>query len=374
MNYTNTLNSKPEPCACKPVSSSMYKSTLITTLLCSLLSAHALTANANVIATAVTPPAKPAAAAPDVGAAAFREGNFALAFQDWSTRAASGEAAAQHNLGTLYLSGKGPDKDEAKAMEWFGKAAASGYASSQFNLAEGYRLGIGVEKDMAQAISWYQKAAAQGLASAQVTLGICLEMGLGVPKDMEQANKLYRAAADQHDAEAQFRLARIFALGLGTEVNQRVANIYAAQAAGQGHPQAQTYLATQYLSGASMPRDVNIAIHLLAQAARQGHARAFAWLGNIYSEGNGIAADLPRAYLYFSIADRLDTAKEMQDMPNKQKLGLAFRLKTEEIQQAMTLASEWKLGNLPPRLVLPVLNTNQAKPEIYRGEVYYFKN
>jgi TPR repeat protein len=345
----------------------LFISLMLKSILCAtLFSTQILTAHA-----AVNPgtPAKP-----DAAAIAFKEGNFALAFQDWTQRAEKGEAAAQHNLGNLYLSGKGPEKDEAKAMAWFQKAADAGYARAQFNLAEGYRLGVGVEKDIAQAIVWYKKAAEQGLASAQVTLGICHELGLGMPKDMVAANTLYRAAADQHDAEAQFRLARIFALGLGTEVNQRVANIYASQAANQGHAQAQTYLATQHLTGNAVPRDVNLAIHLLAQAARQGHARAFAWLGHIYSEGNGIAADLPRAYLYFSIADKLDTEKEMQDMPNKQKLGLAFRLKTEDIQQAVTLAGEWQVGSLPPKLVLPALKTSKTKPEIYQGQVYYLKD
>ena len=53
----------------------------------------------------------------------------------WFQKAADhGEAAAQNNLGVMYLNGYGVSQDEAAALSWFRKAADQGYAPAQDNL------------------------------------------------------------------------------------------------------------------------------------------------------------------------------------------------------------------------------------------------
>ena len=41
---------------------------------------------------------------------------------------------AQNNLGAMYFTGEGVDRDEKKAVEWFKKAAAQGNEEAQANL------------------------------------------------------------------------------------------------------------------------------------------------------------------------------------------------------------------------------------------------
>ncbi len=62
----------------------------------------------------------------------------------------------------MYEYGRGIQKDDVKAFEWYSKAAAQGDPSAQFNLGLMYLNGQGVQKDDIKAFEWYSKAAAQG--------------------------------------------------------------------------------------------------------------------------------------------------------------------------------------------------------------------
>ena len=52
-----------------------------------------------------------------------------------------------------------------------GLSSSQGYAEAQLNVASFYEEGKGVEKDEKEAIDWYKKAAKQGCATAQYFLG-----------------------------------------------------------------------------------------------------------------------------------------------------------------------------------------------------------
>lgn len=82
-----------------------------------------------------------------------------------------GVPGSQFILGAMYLSGKGVEKDEAKALEQFRMAAENGMKEAQFvmgRLSEEGRLGL--PKDPDAALKWYQAAAKQGHAEAQAKL------------------------------------------------------------------------------------------------------------------------------------------------------------------------------------------------------------
>ena len=59
------------------------------------------------------------------------------------TRAAQGDAQAQHNLGVLYAEGRGVPQDHVMARQWYEQAAAQGVAKAQNNLGMLYRDGQG---------------------------------------------------------------------------------------------------------------------------------------------------------------------------------------------------------------------------------------
>ncbi len=90
----------------------------------------------------------------------------------WYRKAAEqGLAEAQHDLGAMYLTGRGVAKDEVQAIAWYRKAAEQDLAYSQYALGIAYSEGAGVVEDYAQAVAWYRKAAEQGFANAQANLG-----------------------------------------------------------------------------------------------------------------------------------------------------------------------------------------------------------
>ena len=100
------------------------------------------------------------------------------------TLAAQGNAKAQHNLGAMYLEGRGVDRDLEQAVKWFRLAAAQGVVLSQHNLGISYLKGLGVSVDPEASARWFRKAAEQGDPRSQHSLGAMYFEGLGVEKDL----------------------------------------------------------------------------------------------------------------------------------------------------------------------------------------------
>ncbi|CAH0380224.1 unnamed protein product [Pelagomonas calceolata] len=104
---------------------------------------------------------------------AYAKGELGLAQDErraaqlYKAAAARGDAAAQHNLGLMYMSGgKAP-----KALKWFRAAAAQNHAPSVYNLATAYAFGTGVPRDADEASTLYRRAAMLGSADAAYALG-----------------------------------------------------------------------------------------------------------------------------------------------------------------------------------------------------------
>ncbi len=131
------------------------------------------------------------------GAKAYRKGDFARAYREWSVMAEKGHSGAQYLLGTLHEKGKGVKKDKAKALGWYTKAAKKGLASAQYRMGQNYRLGRLVKRDYAQALKWYRMAAKQNYNKALSAIANLHEKGWGVPKDLAKAVHFYgRAGAE----------------------------------------------------------------------------------------------------------------------------------------------------------------------------------
>ena len=93
-----------------------------------------------------------------------------IKFEDYKSRAETGDAKAQYNLGFCYSNGIGVVKNPVTAVIWWRKSADQGFAEAQHNLADCYAFGDGVTKDYVQAAYWYRKAAEQGFAWSQFNL------------------------------------------------------------------------------------------------------------------------------------------------------------------------------------------------------------
>ena len=63
--------------------------------------------------------------------------------QGFRRLAEGGDPAAQWWLGTACAQGRGAEKDEAQALEWFGRSARQGYARAQYQLGLCFQDGAG---------------------------------------------------------------------------------------------------------------------------------------------------------------------------------------------------------------------------------------
>lgn len=114
---------------------------------------------------------------------------------NWLSKMANdGDAGAQGDLGSCFLSGYGVPQDHTKAATWFKMAADQGEPLAQIDLACCYGHGLGVPKDIPQAHAWFQIAADRGFDIAKrdaAALG-----ALMLPSDLETARQIYRQLKD----------------------------------------------------------------------------------------------------------------------------------------------------------------------------------
>ena len=149
------------------------------------------------------------------GGLAGSPADYPAAFQWFEQAARLGHPGAQLNLGLLYASGLGVDKDEAQAAKWYCAAAEQGCDQACFNLAVAHCLGAGVGKDLEEAARWYQRAADLGDCQALGNLGLMYLQGQGVEQDHAEAFvRLSSAVGLDHKAvQPAMELARKILVG-----------------------------------------------------------------------------------------------------------------------------------------------------------------
>ena len=231
---------------------------------------------------------------------AYSKGDFQTAITYLNPLAEQGDAAAQYNLGFLYMKGKGVPQDIKMVIKWYTKAAKQGYANAQFNLGLLYELGQDVPRDYKMAIKWYTKAAEQGQLKAQNNLG---HMYKGVLQDNKMAFKWYAKAAEQGNAVAQFNL------GL------------------------------MYEKGEGVPQDYKMAFKWYTKSAEQGVASAQNNLGNIYKEGRVVPQDYVKAHMWYNIASQSNEFA-MKEIANLSKEHVEEQMTPIQITKAQKLASQ----------------------------------
>jgi len=84
--------------------------------------------------------------------------------------AGAGDLFAQNNLGEMYERGRGVERDERLARQWYGRAAEADFGPGQFNYARMLLAGIGGPVDRNGAVQWLQKAEKNGVQQAKAAL------------------------------------------------------------------------------------------------------------------------------------------------------------------------------------------------------------
>ena len=146
----------------------------------------------------------------------FSLGTEALQNEDYETAvrylemaAEAGEAAAQTNLGIMYVNGIGVEQNHEKAVEYFLQAAEQGQPIAQTNLGVLYAGGDGVEQDYEKALEYYRQAADQGYNWGQYNLAYCYLVGQGVEENREKAIEYFEMAAAQGNEKAAEELRKL---------------------------------------------------------------------------------------------------------------------------------------------------------------------
>jgi len=130
------------------------------------------------------------------GQSAFNAGKYKKAVSLWNKLAQDGVAEAQYNMGFVYESGWGVERDDIKAAEWYRKAAVQQHLTAMFNLGLILVERRAPTQDAEQAMDWVRRAAEQGLVSAQDYLARAYRDGLnGLPRDPQTADYWSNKAA-----------------------------------------------------------------------------------------------------------------------------------------------------------------------------------
>ena len=137
----------------------------------------------------------PAQAGYDQGLAAFGNGEFDIAFEEFRALAERGHPGAQFMLGVMHFNGSGVPQDNRIAAIFFYQAAQQGEPGAQLALGSIFIRGVGVFQDLVQAHTWLSLAAinsagdlkAQAIALRDATLRLM------TPEQVAEAQRLVGA-------------------------------------------------------------------------------------------------------------------------------------------------------------------------------------
>lgn len=248
-----------------------------------------------------------------------------------------GDVNAQLAMGYSYLYGdNGLTVDYDKAFEYYAKAAMQNDNVGLNNLGSLYYSGIGIERNTAKAAILFEKAAKLGNAEAAVNLGFILITGNGVEKNESQALHLFQKAAEMKNPTAQFMSGYAHYNGKSGKIDYRKAAEMIRSAANAKFDEAQYILALMYINGQGMPQNYGNAVKFLKAAVNQGHVNAMMTLGDILARGEKYNKDLYTAHIMFNLAAVRGApgAVEKRD-------ALESKLKIDEVLQAQAEAEKF---------------------------------
>jgi len=186
-------------------------------------------------------------------------------FREQLESAEGGDPDAQYEVAIMYLSGRGVARDFDAALRWLERAAGngndsaaaklkriqaqkkkfvaargkaeSGRAAAQYELGMMYLKGRGVKLDAATGRQWLEKAAAQSHEKAITRLAILFIKGQGGAPDYDRAHQLLSSVSER-SALAQYYLGELYAAGKGVPRDYETAMSWYRKAAENGFSMA----------------------------------------------------------------------------------------------------------------------------------------
>ena len=237
------------------------------------------------------------------------------------------------SIGNDYFYGNnGKTKDFVKAFDYYDRAAKLNLAAAQYNLGVMYLNGYGCTKNLDEAVRWFKIAANQGYADAQYSLGVMYRDGFGDTRNYHESIDWFRKAANQGSAEAQFELGLMLVKYFPKSKYEEAMSSF-TKAAEQGNVAAQTYLGHLYY----LEDKYEYALKWSMKAAQSGNSFAQGTIGRMYFYGKGVEQNYLKAYMWFTLS------------PDKNTLfirKIEENLPKDEIEKAKKMTDTWKQDNL----------------------------
>lgn len=273
----------------------------------------------------------------------FRVGTLPAKYVEWCEAAvAAGNASAMSNYANRLENGVGVIEDVKRAVALYQKAAEKGDTWAHYRLGFYYGAGTVLPLDAGKSCKHYQEGA-KDYRGAQEGLATCYDDGApGFPKDIKKAISYYeQATSGKYSANfSHYRLGYLYYFGAGTERNTRLAAKYLIRGATQKPgrlPRAGFYiLGLMYEEGDGVPKNDGDAFSNYMKGAEAGHLGSQNKVGAKYAEGKGVAKDINRALMWFTIAAANGFKDAAENRDKAEKL-----LKPMEISRAQKLAKEW---------------------------------
>jgi TPR repeat protein len=268
--------------------------------------------------------------------------NNAVAMSTYAARLFDGDPATKDSKQLV-------KKDPAAAITMFENAAATGFAAANRLLGSIYENGLGGQpKDLKKAVEYYTKAANANDPQALFRLGNFFESGLKnsddenaeaiVVQNAKSALDLYRLAAQNGSAEAFYNVGVYYETGTVVDKDPTKAFTFHLRAANSGLPQAQHRLAGLYQNGSGVAQDVVAAMGWYQRAASRNFAASQVALGQMYEMGAGGTADANAAALQYSNAAEQGEPLAMLRLASLYERGLATNKNEPDLSRALAFA------------------------------------
>ena len=154
----------------------------------------------------------------------------------------------------------------------FKKACNGGDADGCKNLGVLYATGAGVEKDYSKAFVFFKKACDNWNGEGCKGLGILYANGLAVEKDFSKAIDLFKKSCDFEDADGCKGVGVMYANGSGVEKNYSKAFVFFKKACDDGNSEGCDNLGYMYYVGNGVEKDLSKASDIFKKACNGGEA------------------------------------------------------------------------------------------------------
>lgn len=159
-----------------------------------------------------------------------QKGDYAEAVRCYRLGAQRGESGCMNNMGVLYLSGQGVERDPKRALAWYDLATQHGCETGPRNAGEMFLYGNGVPRDDEAAARYFRIAAGRGNGRTQGHLQEGARAGKA-PYQFQLADLYYCGTSELHDRDLK-----------EIEPDLKESLYWYAKAAGNGHSGARRML------------------------------------------------------------------------------------------------------------------------------------